>query len=264
MISHFKKIDKLSNIFFIMGLFFSKLHYFPLYFLSGLFNLVALSFYLLGYITWLTASFLHPDTAINDEEWYGFAQFKQQYSISALIGTVATVLTLATLFSQILILPSAWLFLVSNVFWCIAEYHKLKNPPAYGDYSHTQQTSYLNYCITSTSLSFFVAAMTTLTFCIPPTAIFTVPFSLLVGAGFSLVSFYYWRDYRFGKHEICSVSSFQAIGEYIELDEINQNPASRCSVDLPYTVLFAESPKMAASADEAVEPDEMHESSLSL
>lgn len=199
---HYKKIDKTSGVFFTAGFFLSKISHLPLHFLSTVFNLIALLLYLVGYLTWLVASFFHPETQARQEKWYGFTEFKKQYFISAGIGTVATLLAVATtLFLSALLIPGLWLYLISNVFWVLAEYHKLKNPHEFDeDYSHTKQRSYFSYSLCATGISLVIALSTTLNILFPPLSFFVVPFFFVLGIGLSIATLCFWIDHKFGNH----------------------------------------------------------------
>ncbi|KTD63989.1 hypothetical protein [Legionella spiritensis] len=170
--SHTKRLDKATSILFLGGFFFSKLQNTPLLLLSVLFNLISLSLYLTGYILWYIASHLYPNYPQKEECWYGFTQFKNQYKISAMLGTAAILLCLLAIPFPLLMLPASLLFAVSNTIWCIAEYHKMKQPPSYDkDYSSEKQSVYMRYALLSTGISILTVTAAILSLCFPPVAL---------------------------------------------------------------------------------------------
>lgn len=113
---------KISNYSFGFGLFVSALSRIP--FLSEILALPLLISWLIGYSTWYIGTILYgKDHRRKEDSWYGFAQFRQQHQTAALLGTIATVLCFIV---PTLIIPTAWLFTISNIFWAIGEHHKKK------------------------------------------------------------------------------------------------------------------------------------------
>lgn len=231
---HYKKIDKTSGAFFTLGFFLSKLSHLPLHFLSTAFNLLSLLLYFIGYLTWLLASTLHPDSHPRQEKWYGFTQFKKQHSLSAVIGTMATCLAVASLFLHPLLIPCLWLYLISNAIWSIAEYHKYKQPPAFDEnYSHTKQKSYFSYTGCATTVSLFVALSTTLNILFPALAFFVVPFFLVLSVGLALAAVAFWADHQFGKHQPTHQhSSYEILRESLKLTA-HDNPLEKLEPQRP-------------------------------
>ncbi|WP_131794698.1 hypothetical protein [Fluoribacter gormanii] len=197
-----QKLDKASGIFFFAGFLLSKLQYIPFPLVSAIFRFISLGVYSLAYLSWFIACHLHPDHPEHYRKWYGFAQIKEQFLFSSIIGFTATIISVAAVFVPALFPPAAWLFLLGNIIWSIGEYHKFKNPPP-GDesFSSTRQKAYVSYAITSTAISLVAATAATLIFFFPPMAIPITIFSLLVCVGLGAFAFEFWLNCNFGQHE---------------------------------------------------------------
>lgn len=197
-----QKLDKASGIFFFSGFLLSKLQYIPFPLVSAIFRFVSLGVYLLAYLSWLTACLLHPDHEEHYRKWYGFAQIKEQFLLSSLVGLIATVISVAAVFIPALFPPAAWLFLLGNIIWTIGEYHKLKNPPAQDDnFSYSKQKTYLSYAATTCAITLVTAIAATLMFFFPPLAIPITIFSLVVCVGLGALAFEFWLNSAFGDHK---------------------------------------------------------------
>lgn len=193
---HVKRLDKASSIFFFLGLISSKVRYIPLSLFWPILNTATLAFYFLGYILWLIASFLRPSLAPKKFTWYSFAEFKQQHKLAAILGVIATILSVLAIAFPILLVPASWLFLLGNCIWCVAEYHKFNNPPLYDDnYSHEKQKIYLRYALLMTSITLVGALATTVTFCFPAIVLPVMLFSTLLGILLNLTALHEWIKY---------------------------------------------------------------------
>ena len=189
------KLDKYSGRLFFIGFLTSKLKNIPIAIVSSVLNAVSLVAYLIGYIAWSIAAFLYPEHPRKQSQWYGFVQFKQQYQMAALLGTLATVLCLTTS----LLLTAAWLFTISNLIWNIAEYHKKENPPIdEANYSSTKQKTYFHYTILVTITSSIAAIGLSIASLIPALAVITLSAASIVGTGFTIASLHYWSKCAFG------------------------------------------------------------------
>lgn len=215
--SHYARIYKASSLFFFSGFVVSKIQYLPVgALITPIINSVALAMYFLGYLLWYIGSYFNPDHPGIKEQWFGFAEFKEQYRYAAAVGTVATILGIIAVFFPVITIPSVWLFLVSNVIWTISEFHILKNPPAYDEkYSAECQEIYLHYALSMTAIALVVALSTTLAFSLPAFAvpIFLVSSILCIGLG--AFAFEKWLDYTFGKHPITPVSDSYEYLQYV-------------------------------------------------
>lgn len=211
-----KKLDKASGIFFFTGFLLSKLQYIPSPLVSALFRFISLGIYSLAYLTWFLASLLHPDQKEQHyRKWYGFAQIKEQFLFSSLIGFIATILSVAAVFVPPLLPIAALLFFIGNLMWAIGEYHKFKSPPPLDqNFSMARQKSYVSYAATSTAISLVAAIAATLIFFFPPLAIPITIFSVLVCIGLGALAFEFWLNSNFGKVAPTPVTeSYQQINE---------------------------------------------------
>lgn len=196
--SHAERMDKASGIFFLLGFLSSKMQYLPIALLSGISNLLAMGFYALGYILWLGACRLAPNHPALPNKWYGFSQFRDQHAVSAIIGVTATICCCFLFLTQSLIIPVSWLFLLSNIFWAIGEYHKLNNPsPNDSNFIYERQELYCYYSVSIVGLSLMTAIATTIAFVFPPAAMIVLGVSLAVGFFLAAAAAYFWIRYTF-------------------------------------------------------------------
>ncbi len=212
----YRSLDKISGIFFTAGFFISKLKFIPFKLLLPIVNIISLSSYLVGYITWYIAALLYPDLARKRDQWFGFFDLKEQYQLAAFIGTVATLFCLIT--PSLVCLP-LWLYVISNLIWAVGEYHKYQNPPVDDEnYSKDRQTAYLKYVFLALTLSIVSALAATLAVCFPPIAAVT----LMVGTGIGIVlgvaSMYYWKVSTFDTFEknAAKKSSYEVMSSQLE------------------------------------------------
>jgi hypothetical protein len=204
-------LSKVGDHLFLIGFIIARFRLLPLPILPIIVNILSLIFYLLGYILSIIAYQLSPDHPSLPNTWYGFSQFKTQSKISAMLGLAATTVCFMVFISPLAVIPVLWLFAMSNVFWCLAEYHKFNNPLAYeNDYLPARQQSYLGYAFIMTILSIFSAIATTITLLCPATAVVILPISMIVTILLSLAALNYWIDSNFSYLQYqSSQSSYQ-------------------------------------------------------
>jgi len=185
-------LNTISSYSFGFGLFASTLRRIP--FLSEILTIPLLISWLIGYSTWyIGTSFYGKDHQRKEDSWYGFAEFRQQHQTAALLGTIATILCFIV---PTLIIPTAWLFTISNIFWAIGEHHK-KNMPNTNDpkYSTPKQKIYCHLSLLVTTISFITAASTTVVFFIPIIAPILVPIIAAVQAILTVALFCFLGKY---------------------------------------------------------------------
>lgn len=193
-----KRLEQISSGLFFIGFVVSKLEHFPITVIKGLFNLVALGLYLLGYLSWILAGYISPDHPQRRDRWYGFIQFKEQYQFAAIIGSIATVLFIAAMFVPVINVPALWVFVISNGVWFTAEYHKLKHPPAYDkNFSTIKQTNYLRFASLVTLISVAGAISGTIAFACPPLAVTIFTVTTLVSIVLGAAALMYWLEANF-------------------------------------------------------------------
>ncbi len=194
-------LDKISGYLFLAGFISTKLKNIPITIVAVALNIVSLFSYLIGYVAWYLAASLYPNYPRKNDTWYGFAEFKNQYQIAALLGTIAAITTIACILVPPLILPTAWLYTLSNLVWSISEHHKKENPPPDDEqYSGLRQALYLRYALLVTSSSALAAITTTATFLFPPAALIIITTSTIIGIGLTIASLYYWAKCAFGTY----------------------------------------------------------------
>lgn len=189
----------MSGNFFLAGFVISKLKNIPLIILASALNFISLTAYLIGYLSWFLATLFYPEHQPKENAWYGFAQLKSQYQLSAILGTLATILCLLI---PSFILPIAWIYTGSNVIWGISEYHKKNNPPPKEAlYSTLRQKTYLCYVLLVTGVSALTAITYTVSVLQPQAAYLTLLISSIVSNILTLASLYYWKKAVFDKFE---------------------------------------------------------------
>lgn len=197
-----REFGKISSLFFLLGFIVSKIQYLPIAIVSSVFNIIALGCYFLAYGAWFVSSHFQPSQKNNDENWYGFVQFKEQFLYAATMGLVASLISISAIYFPILLVPASWLFFSSNIFWTIGEYNKLQNPPESDEnYSHSCQSSYLAYAITMTTTGLTTALSTTLIFIFPAITIPVIITATIISLGLGVLATEYWLDYTFGAHK---------------------------------------------------------------
>ncbi|HAZ7573151.1 TPA: hypothetical protein ACKJT1_000694 [Legionella pneumophila] len=193
------KLSNVSSYFFISGFVISKIKYLPIAVVSSALNLISLLFYLVGYSLWFIASHFYPGHDKRKQEWYEFAQFKEQYLYAAALGLVATIISMMAVFSPIMIVLSGWLFFGSNIIWTIGEYNKLNNPPSYEDnFSKDSQNAYVSYALSMSLIGFITATSTTVAFFIPVMTIPLLIITTILCIGVGALAFEYWLESKFG------------------------------------------------------------------
>jgi hypothetical protein len=191
-----KFLLKMSNYTFGAGLVGSNLMRIPV--LSQLLAIPVSVLWLIGYGTWYIGSTLYnKQVPRKTESWYGFADFKKQHQISALIGTIATVLCFIV---PTLIAPIAWLYTISNIFWAISTHHQYKMPPKDDpNYSTAKQRIYSYLANVTTLMSLITAIAATVVFFLPLTAPILVPIVSGVCGVLTIAVFTLLGKYLLGK-----------------------------------------------------------------
>lgn len=137
--------------------------------LSIITNSIALGMYLGGYILWLIQSLLIPNRTHPNESWYGVNSFKKQFTAASIIGLIGTITGIASIFFPLLIIPTCWIFLISNICWLIGEYQKTTSPHQDDpDYQPQKQLAYYQYVKVIMIVSLVTAVITTITFFFSP------------------------------------------------------------------------------------------------
>lgn len=188
---------EISSSAFGVNLFLANLMRLPV--LSVILRIPVGILWLIGFSTWYLGSLIegkpHPHKT---QGWYTFAEFKVQNEIAALVGTIAAIIFLV---APELIVPIAWLFLISNVFWSIAAHHESQVPHTDDDYSTDKQIVYSYLTYAATSLSLVTAIGATLSVLFPFMMPVLVPLLTCVGIGLTCVSIGLGLKWYFGTYE---------------------------------------------------------------
>lgn len=218
-------LDSISGYLFLTGAISARLKSIPIFLVAAIFNLSSVFAYLIGYVLWYVAAFLYPDHPRQRDSWYGFAQFKEQYQMAALLGTMATIGTILCLISPTLIVPTAWLYALSNLIWSIGEYHKKENPPLDNEeYSSVKQALYFRYTLTVAMNSVLAAISATAIFLLPSATFIIVTTATVIGFGIAIASAYYLGKFYLGNHPPEKIPhTYQRLSNQLSF-ELEQSP----------------------------------------
>ncbi|WP_367607274.1 hypothetical protein [Legionella sp. W05-934-2] len=186
----YEVLEKSSGLLFTVGAFFSKLQYVPMTVVRVGSNVTALLMYLAGYVLWIAACQKYPDEKGVNHHWYTFAEFKAQFTASAIIGSIAMGCSLLAIINPTAFVISAWLMVVSNFLWVVGEGNKMENPPHYRQLPDTkhQQTNF-NYTTIVFTISVVTALSVTGVIFFPAAAVYIVSLASILTTGLSLWSF---------------------------------------------------------------------------
>lgn len=162
---------------------------------------IALGLNLIGYSAWFIANWLMPDQKRLTNKWYGFAKIKEQLLFSTLMGFIGTTLCSVASLLPFLFPSAAWIFLIGNIMWTVAELHKLYNPPVNKEYISPNQHAVFSYTLTITAISLVTAIATSLAFVFPPATLPITLFSSLICASLSVEALKYQYESTFGIQE---------------------------------------------------------------
>jgi hypothetical protein len=191
-----ERLDTASAVFFCLGFVASQLQYSPFTLLSALSSVSALFLYSIAYSIWLVACYLYPNYPREKNHWYGFAEIKKQQLLAAAIGAMAIIIYLVGLILPVLLVPASWLLFISNLAWCIGEYHKQHNPSFQKKYSKIKQASYVYYAAVNTLTTLVPAVAATIALFFPPAALFACFISTILGVCLGSMGIYCWLEYQ--------------------------------------------------------------------
>ena len=256
--AHIKKIDKASGIIFFLGILSAKLCYLPVALVSGVAYILSLVFYLVAYVLWLIATHFYPNHPPLRDRWFGFSAFRDQNKASATIGALAVIFSFVAFAVPIIIIPSLWLFVISNLIWSISHYHKLKNPILQEDFfSRESQGSFLSYTILTTTLSLVTAVCLTAAFLCPPVAAVLLTVSTAVGIALTVVAMGYFAHYHlYGYYKQWKGQGYAGIMTNLSPTARPPEPVDRAepevkmAQDMPYAPLLGGVPQAKNSPDD--------------
>lgn len=190
------QLDNVVNFLFALGFITSKLSYSPFILLIPYSQPISLLCYGIGYILWLLISKLSPSTPAQSHAWYGFAEFKDQHQLAAILGIAAVFCYAAALTMPMAFLVSGWLFALSDIIWCIGEYHKNqslpKNAPTRED---PWKKVTFRYSLLASEFALLNALTTTLTIFFPPVSILMLYTWGLVTAIIGIQTIYFFVNF---------------------------------------------------------------------
>jgi hypothetical protein len=183
--------NKASSIFFFSGFLLSKIQYVPFIIASSFTSLAALLLYMMGYGLW----FVGIRGAPPNPEWSPFANLKSKFLYAAVLGLLASTISVLALINPLFLVPAAWLYFASNVLWVGGEYYKLHTPEPHSSPAAIEsQKHYFNYSITISTIGFVTAVATTISFFIPPITLPVILISSIICIGLGCMSFEYWLE----------------------------------------------------------------------
>lgn len=149
-----KLLDDITGFIFLGAFLVSKAQHIPHPFVRAVTKLISLSAYLVGYFLWFIATFFYEKHERVRDNWYGFAEFKEQFRATSIIGLVATVICLAY---PVLLIPASCLFAISNVLWLVGVHHQNNTPSFDITVPKSEKNSYFQYVSLITASSVITA-----------------------------------------------------------------------------------------------------------
>ncbi|CAM2875225.1 hypothetical protein [Legionella worsleiensis] len=245
-----RKINTASSCFFLIGFLIAKSQYLPFVLTPIIHNILALSCYFIAYTLWFVSSHYQGSNTPDKREWYGFAQFKEQFLYAATLGIIASFIGILALFLPALIVPSTWLIFSCNVLWSVGEYNKLKHPSDDDlNFSYSNQQADLSYALTMSGIACTSALSATLLFFLPSITMPVFIISALIIAGLGLLSCECLLNSFFGEHKKTptSKSSYNLMHTSLEF----ASPQQKIKLDQPvYSQLLQKPPLVMVKNDE--------------
>jgi hypothetical protein len=238
-------LNAISGNVFFLGFLSSQLRAIPVAVVSGIFALVSLIAFLVGYLAWYLAALCFPDYARQRHQWYGFFEYKKQNLVSAMIGMVATVLCLCC---PALIFPAFILYTISNSLWVIAEYHYKNNPnPNDENFSSKRQADYLYYTLFITLGTILATAALAISIFCPLLAPAVYIASTVICTSLTLISFYFRGKSLLGKYKPDNIEgSYQKLAQGLPS---SAEASNKPELEAPMTSQLWSEPQAAAVTD---------------
>lgn len=190
MSQNYEQLENASGLLFSIGAIFSKLQFLPINIIRIGSNVSALLAYWVGYVLWIAACQQYPSQERKNHHWYTFAEFKSQFTASAIVGSIAVTFSLLSIINPTAFVLSAWLMVVSNFLWVVGERNKMANPPEYRQLpSLKHQETNFNYATIVLSISTITACSVTAVIVFPLSATYIVSLTAILTTGLTLWSF---------------------------------------------------------------------------
>ena len=188
-------LDKISNTLFLLGLTTSVLSNLLAPHIAPVVLLTSQVAYLIAYSSWYISSLFYKNHPKQQDTWSPFSNFKKQYQMSALLGSIAVLLCITI---PTITVSASWLILISNIHWSIGEYYKKTTPPSSEpDYSDERQAIYFYYTLAITLASLITAFTATIIFFAPPLAPIILPIVLIANGSLSVLAAILYAKYSF-------------------------------------------------------------------
>lgn len=184
-------LNKASGFFFFSGFLLSKFQYAPFAIASSITNLVALVLYMIGYGLW----FIGVQKSAPNPKWSPFINFKEKFLHAAILGLLATTVSILAIINPLFLIPAGWIYFISNILWTKGEYYKLN--ASYDNESspfYQSQSNYFNYSIAMSTIGFVTATATTLSLLVPAIALPVIILSAIMCLGLGALAFEYWIE----------------------------------------------------------------------
>ena len=212
-----KFLDKISGYCFLLGFFSSRLRDISSPLIAPLMRATNLASYLVGYTAWYISSLFSKASTKTPSQWYSCTDARRQQQIAGVLGLIAAIFCIIY---PLTIIPTTWLYTLSNIHWLLAERNK-KNSPSSTDptYSTQKQTIYYYYAACVTLVGLIAALTATLIFLFPPMATLLLPHATYLGLGLSVLSAGILAKHALGTYPPDPIPKHYANTSYINLQK---------------------------------------------
>jgi hypothetical protein len=181
-----KLLDKISGYCFLLGFFTSRLRAISSPLIAPIIRATNLASYLVGYAAWYISSLFSKASTTTYSQWYSYKDSRKQQQIAGVLGLMAAILCIIY---PLAIIPTSWLYTLSNIHWLLAERNKMNSPSSTDPtYSTQKQTIYCYYAACVTIVGLITALTTTLIFLFPLMTTLLLPYATYIGLGLSILS----------------------------------------------------------------------------
>lgn len=181
-----KLLDKISGYCFLLGFFTSRLRAISSPLIAPIIRATNLASYLVGYAAWYISSLFSKASTTTYSQWYSYKDSRKQQQIAGVLGLMAAILCIIY---PLAIIPTSWLYTLSNIHWLLAERNKMNSPSSTDPtYSTQKQTIYCYYATCVTIVGLITALTATLIFLFPLMTTLLLPYATYIGLGLSILS----------------------------------------------------------------------------
>lgn len=186
-----KNFDNVVNYLFIFGFITSKLRDIAFILLSTIFGIISIFAYLFGYLLWFCSTLLTEHSPRNYDVLGQLTNSNDHYRIASLLGIIGCIMCISL--PPIFLIPALLIFNISNFFWSMAEFHKLRYPlPPNIDplFSSQRQKLYLYYVMGMAGSTIITTISALIIFFNPALTLVATMLTLSAGNVLTLGAFY--------------------------------------------------------------------------